>query len=126
LSAVPILQRWWDAVDGLSDEEPGEILADDLSWRITYGERSRGGGKVELLAYAVERSSPGRRHGIALAQVTGDLEVVAGHLLVHGQPVASFAATAERDADGRMRRFLAGTSEEVMLGFQVPLADATD
>jgi hypothetical protein len=117
-SLRPILQRWWDAVDGFSGEDPADILAEDLLWRITYGESSRGGGKAELLAYTVERASAGRRHGISLASDSGCAEVVSGHLLVHEMPVASFAATAERDADGRMRRFLAGTSEDVMLAFE--------
>jgi hypothetical protein len=123
LSAGSVLQRWWEAVDGFSDEDPGSLLAADLQWRISYGERSRGGGRDELLAYAVERAAPGRRHGIVLAQVVGGLEVVAGHLLVHEEPVASFAATAQRDADGRMCRFLAGTAEDVMLAFDVASSD---
>ncbi len=110
-----VLGRWWATVDGDLEGEPADLLADDLEFNLSFGGTTRTGGSAELLAYVAERVSEGRRHHIRLTCVAGALEVVAGELLEHGAPIATFVGTAERDAQGRMRRYMITSSADMRL-----------
>ena len=109
------LERWYAVVDGDEEGEPAELLADDLQFSLTFGGTTRTGGRAELLAYLDERVSTGRRHRIHMRSASGPVEVVAGELLDGGEPIATFVGTSERDAEGRLRRYLIAASGEMRL-----------
>jgi len=48
------------------------------------------------------------------------VEIVAGELLEHGEPLATFVATAERDREGRMTRYIAAASTDIRLSLPRP------
>ena len=109
------LERWYAVVDGDADGEPADLLADDLQFSLTFGSTTRTGGRAELLAYLDERVSAGRRHRIRMRSASGPVEVVAGELLEHGAPIATFVGTSERDPEGRLRRYLIAASTDMRL-----------
>ena len=110
-----MLGRWWATVDGDLPGEPADLLADDLEFLLTFDGRTRSGGRADLLAYVAERIAAGRRHHIRMACVAGTVEIVAGELLEHGARIATFVASSERDAAGRMRRYLVTSSSALDL-----------
>jgi hypothetical protein len=110
-----VLGRWWAVVDGVAEGEPAALLADSVEFSLTFGTATRTGGRDELLAYVAERVSAGRRHHIRMACVAGTVEIVAGELLEHGTPIATFVGAAECDAAGRMRRYLITSSPDMRL-----------
>ena len=115
-----MLGRWWAVVDGVAEGEPADLLADGVQFSLTYAGTTRTGGRAELLAYVAERVSAGRRHHIRLACVAGSVEIVAGELLEHGAPIATFVGTAECDAAGRMTRYLITSSPDMRLSLPAP------
>jgi hypothetical protein len=115
MTTVTTLEHWWAVIDGDVAADPADLLAEDLWWSITFDGTTRGGGREDLLAYVRDRLSEGRRHRIRMACATGSVEIVAGELLEHGTPITTFVATAERDEDGRLRRYMACTSSELRM-----------
>lgn len=113
--AGSILQRWYDAVDGVSGEDPAAVLADDLQWVIASDPDRMGGGRRELLDYLTRRP-PGRRHDIRMTTQLGRVEMVAGELLDGGTPLLTFTASAQQDAEGRMSRYIAVSAPGISLG----------
>lgn len=109
-----ILQRWYDAVDGVSGEDPAAVLADDLQWVIASDPNRMGGGRAELLAYLGERPA-GRRHDIRMTTMLGSVEMVAGKLLAGDETLLTFTASAEQDAAGRMIRYIAVSAPGISL-----------
>jgi hypothetical protein len=111
------LEEWWARIDGDATGDPAELLAEDVRFSLTFGGKTNVGGRDALMAYVRSRVSEGRRHHILMSCVMGNAEIVAGELREHGRPIASFIGAAERDADGRIKRYLITSSSDMLFAF---------
>jgi len=118
-SAVPpVLARWFEYMDSDDPDRVLGMISDDFSMSVQF---SRGAGQSAefvgdregLVGYLAQREKSTLVHHIDTGAVVRDYELVLGRTTRHGAFEASFNATAQLDAQGRVRRLLIARTPEV-------------
>lgn len=118
---TPVLARWFEYMDS---DDPDRVLAmitDDFMMSVQF---SKGGGQSAefvgdrdgLIAYLAQREKSTLVHHIDSGAVVSDVELVLGRTTRNGDFEASFNATAQLDAAGKVRRLLIARTPEVAFG----------
>lgn len=116
-----IIARWYDVVDGVVDADPEELLADDFYFEMVYpamgtapAERIVGGieeyrrFRHQLYSRAdppTRASGSERRHHIRTIEEIDGVEFMLGEA-TGGRRQGTILAAAQKDAQGRMTRYL--------------------
>ena len=129
--AVPApgtIGRFFDRLDGISMEDPLELLSPDYMFEMVFPgfgvpEDDRiAGTKADfeqfMTAHLARRprksvTQQERRHHIRTATIADRLEIVVGQA-INGRRNGTIIAAAESDGDGRMRRFIVAMAPEVV------------
>lgn len=118
---TPVLARWFEYMDS---DDPDRVLAmitDDFMMSVQF---SKGGGQSAefvgdrdgLIAYLAQREKSTLVHHIDSGAAVSDVELVLGRTTRNGDFEASFNATAQLDAAGKVRRLLIARTPEVAFG----------
>ncbi|WP_433621338.1 hypothetical protein [Nocardia sp. CA-120079] len=118
IAAPPVLARWFEYMDS---DEPDRVLgmiSGDFAMSVQF---SKGAGlsaefvgdREGLVGYLAQREKSTLVHHIDTGAVVDDYELVLGRTTRGGAFEASFNATAQLDADGKVRRLLIARTPEV-------------
>ncbi|PZT93353.1 MAG: hypothetical protein DI630_27275 [Gordonia sp. (in: high G+C Gram-positive bacteria)] len=118
---TPVLARWFEYMDSDDPDRVLTMITDDFTMSVQF---SKGGGQSAefvgdrdgLIAYLAQREQSTLVHHIDSGAVVSDVELVLGRTTRNGDFEASFNATAQLDAAGRVRRLLIARTPEVAFG----------
>jgi hypothetical protein len=117
-----IIARWYDVVDGVVEANPEDLLADDFQFEMVYP--AMGNAPAERIVGGIEEyrrfrqqlynrpegppmraSGAERRHHIRIIEEIDGVEFMLGEA-TGGRRQGTILAAAQRDAQGRMTRYL--------------------
>ncbi|MGK9274025.1 hypothetical protein KXR83_23785 [Williamsia muralis] len=115
---TPVLARWFEYMDSDDPDRVLTMITDDFMMSVQF---SKGGGQSAefvgdrdgLIAYLAQREKSTLVHHIDSGAVVSDVELVLGRTTRNGDFEASFNATAQLDAAGKVRRLLIARTPEV-------------
>jgi hypothetical protein len=115
---TPVLARWFEYMDSDDPDRVLTMITDDFMMSVQF---SKGGGESAefvgdrdgLVAYLAQREKSTLVHHIDSGAVVADVELVLGRTTRNGDFEASFNATAQLDAAGKVRRLLIARTPEV-------------
>ncbi|ETD33235.1 hypothetical protein W823_09025 [Williamsia sp. D3] len=118
---TPVLARWFEYMDSDDPDRVLTMITDDFMMSVQF---SKGGGQSAefvgdrdgLIAYLAQREKSTLVHHIDSGAVVSDVELVLGRTTRNGDFEASFNATAQLDAAGKVRRLLIARTPEVAFG----------
>lgn len=118
---TPVLARWFEHMDSDDPDRVLTMITDDFMMSVQF---SKGGGQSAefvgdrdgLIAYLAQREKSTLVHHIDSGAVVSDVELVLGRTTRNGDFEASFNATAQLDAAGKVRRLLIARTPEVAFG----------
>ena len=118
---TPVLARWFEYMDSDDPDHVLTMITDDFMMSVQF---SKGGGQSAefvgdrdgLIAYLDQREKSTLVHHIDSGAVVSDVELVLGRTTRNGDFEASFNATAQLDAAGKVRRLLIARTPEVAFG----------
>jgi hypothetical protein len=118
---TPVLARWFECMDSDDPDRVLTMITDDFMMSVQF---SKGGGQSAefvgdrdgLIAYLAQREKSTLVHHIDSGAVVSDVELVLGRTTRNGDFEASFNATAQLDAAGKVRRLLIARTPEVAFG----------
>ncbi|MGY3555588.1 hypothetical protein ACVWY6_003795 [Williamsia sp. R60] len=121
LIPTPVLARWFEYMDSDDPDRVLTMITDDFMMSVQF---SKGGGQSAefvgdrdgLIAYLDQREKSTLVHHIDSGAVVSDVELVLGRTTRNGDFEASFNATAQLDAAGKVRRLLIARTPEVAFG----------
>lgn len=121
LIPTPVLARWFEYMDSDDPDRVLTMITDDFMMSVQF---SKGGGQSAefvgdrdgLIAYLAQREKSTLVHHIDSGAVVSDVELVLGRTTRNGDFEASFNATAQLDAAGKVRRLLIARTPEVAFG----------
>lgn len=125
-TTAPLLARWFDLMDGDTPEGVLDLVADDFQISIVFSTgddataRDFSGGRAALEGYLTQREKGTRVHrllsvGTAPGPGAGEVEFALGEVIRLGEWEATFLASAQLDAGGRVRRMMMGRSPGLAL-----------
>jgi hypothetical protein len=130
--AAGMIGRFFDRLDGISLDDPLELLAPDYMFEMVFPgigvpEDDRIAGTKEdfehfMTAHLARRprksvTQEERRHHIRTSTIADRLEIVVGRA-VNGRRNGTIIAAAESDGEGRIRRFIVAMAPEVVFPAQ--------
>lgn len=118
---TPVLARWFEYMDSDDPDRVLTMITDDFMMSVQF---SKGGGQSAefvgdrdgLIAYLAQREKSTLVHHIDSGAAVSDVELVLGRTTRNGDFEASFNATAQLDAAGKVRRLLIARTPEVAFG----------
>lgn len=121
LIPTPVLARWFEYMDSDDPDRVLTMITDDFMMSVQF---SKGGGQSAefvgdrdgLIAYLAQREKSTLVHHIDSGAAVSDVELVLGRTTRNGDFEASFNATAQLDAAGKVRRLLIARTPEVAFG----------
>ncbi|AXK85173.1 hypothetical protein [Nocardia farcinica] len=117
-TATPVLARWFEYMDSDDPDRVLTMITDDFVMSVQF---SRGGGastefvgdRAALIGYLAQREKSTLVHHLDAGAVVDGHELVLGRTTRDGAFEASFNASAQVDADGRVRRLLIARTPEL-------------
>ncbi|MGY4101535.1 hypothetical protein ACW2Q0_18570 [Nocardia sp. R16R-3T] len=114
----PVLAKWFEYMDSDDPDRVLGMISGDFAMSVQF---SKGAGQSAefvgdrdgLVGYLAQREKSTLVHHIDTGAVVGDYELVLGRTTRGGAFEASFNATAQLDADGKVRRLLIARTPEL-------------
>jgi hypothetical protein len=108
--STPLLRDWFGILDGDEPDQVLDLITDDFSLSIFFatvdGSSEFHGDREALVGYLAQREKSTLVHHILRGARVGDTEIVLGETTRQGDFEASFNASAQLTAEGRVRRLL--------------------
>ncbi|WP_234048084.1 nuclear transport factor 2 family protein [Streptomyces liliifuscus] len=113
------LTTWFAILDSEDADRILDLISDDFSFSILFSTGGDGatdfhGGRAEMEGYLAQREVGVRTHHLLSASTVGRDELFLGEVRRHGEPEATFVASARLTDTGRVRRLLIGRSPSVL------------
>ena len=116
--STPVLAQWFEYMDSDDPDRVLTMVTDDFEMSVQF---SKGGGQAAefvgdhagLIAYLEQREKSILVHHIDAGSLVGQVELVLGRTMRHGDFEASFNASAQLDDQGKVRRLLICRTPEI-------------
>ena len=121
MSTTPLLQAWFEILDGDDPDRVLQMITDDFTLSILFatadGSAEFYGDREALVGYLEQREKSTLVHHVLRGAKVEETELVLGETRRHGDFEASFNASAQLDADGdKIRRLLICRTPKVNFG----------
>lgn len=100
------LESFYKRLDAKENGLPEDLLAAQMQWEFSLPDRTRGGGRAELVALVAAREAAHALHRVLLSVSGGRRDLLAGQLIVDGVVTGEFMALALIDASGCISKLL--------------------